>query len=349
MPEDLLHISIKPSEQILELLEENCIGTSGKSMVYKHSGVKSKVLSIKNALFASLSIRDQLYGTICLCRRKVFNSGKEQNAFYLRYFTFRKQFRASNPERKTRQSESKIRAAVIELMAGKGLDFHGNLILYAYVDPSNIRSRYLVEEFGFEKVGSFRVIPFSRIFCKKNNFVKVADTLQHECIKSALSSAYKNAQLVAYENLFKKGEYFVLMDKGQMVCGLQAIPDQWDILEMPGVAGKFLLNVVPKLPLLNRLFRTDYKFIFFEYIFCLPGYSGKLEILFESVLAHFNVNSGIICLDKKSEQYDMVKVNQMGITHLIQGEKEIDVVVKSSDRKIIQNDAPIHVSGYDVL
>ncbi len=349
MSENLIHISNKPSEQVLELLEENCIGTPGKSMVYRQSDVREKVLSLENAYFANLSIRDRLYGTICLCKRDVYNFNNKHKAFYLRYFTFRKQFRAANAERKSRQTESRIGSAVEALMEGDGLEFHGNLMLYAYVDPGNIRSRYIIEEFGFQKIGSFRVMLFSRIFPVNHSNVKIAENSQHDFIRSVLKDSYKNTQLVVYENLFRRGKYFVLMDGDQIVCGAQAISDQWEILEMPGVGGKLMMNFVPKIPLLNRLFHSDYKFIFFEYVFCMPGYAKKLKVLFESVLAHFSVNSGILCLDKKSKIYDMVKANRIGISHLLQGEKEIDVVVKSSDQSVFHEELPIHVSGFDVL
>ena len=151
-----------PGKQVIDLLEENVIGTPGKSMLYRHKDVGEKIKSITNPVFANLPIRDRLYGTICLSKRDVYNLGKPQNAYYLRYFTFRKQFRSSSPNDSNR-AESKIRNEVSELMNGKGLNQDGEWLLYAYVDKDNFRSKRLIDEFGFEKAGEFSVVPFSRI------------------------------------------------------------------------------------------------------------------------------------------------------------------------------------------
>ena len=234
-------------------------------------------------------------------------------------------------------------------MEGKGLDFDRELILYAYVDPGNMRSKRIIDEFGFEKIGSFQVIPFSRIWPKKSKHVEIAEEFRYAEIKECLMESYKDEQLVSFENLFRRGNYFIFMDNGKIVCGVQAIPDQWEILEMPGAGGKILMNVVPGIPILNRLFHPQYKFVFFESVFCLDGYEKQLSLLFESILMHYKVNSGILCLDQKSVLYPKVKRSNLGLTHKIQGEKQIDIVVKTPDKNLINNNIPISVSGVDVL
>ncbi len=45
----------------------------------------------------------------------------------------------------------------------------------------------------------------------------------------------------------------------------------------------------------------------------------------------------------------MVQKMKLGFTHKIMGEKEIDIVVKSSSKKTIDNKSAFFVSGYDVL
>lgn len=345
----ILKIESKPSPQLIELLEANAIGTPGKSMVYKHHNVRSKVDTVSNPLFANLSIRNRLYGTICFSKRYVHNLAQEHQAFYLRYFTFRESFRTINPKNHARQKPSKIREDVVRLMDGKGLDFQGDLILYAYVDADNIRSKRLIDEFGFQKLSNFQVIPFSRIFPKKSKLVEVAQESSYAGIRAKLVASYKNELFVSFESLFNRGNYFIIKDEGKMVCGVQSIPDQWDVLEMPGAMGKILMNIIPKIPLLNRLFNPIYKFVFLESIFCEEGYEHLLAPLFESVLKHYKVNSGILCLDQKSDVYAKVKKNNMGLTYKMQGEKQIDVVVKTSDNKLMNSHAPVSVSGFDVL
>ena len=343
---DIVHDA---DDQLIDLLEENVIGTPGESMVYKHHNVHEKVASVPNPYFANLSIRNRLYGTICLSKRIVYNCGVAHDAFYLRYFTFRENVRAQNPKDLKRPKISLVRDDVIKLMNGEGLDFHDNLLLYAYVDPGNARSKRLIDEFGFKKVGDFQVIPFSRLWPAKSRMVEMADQSDFEEIRHLLHDTFNGEQMVSFENLFQKGQYFYIKENGRLICGAQAIPDQWEILEMPGTAGKLLLNIVPRIPIINRLFHPNYKFAFLEYIFCLPGHEAKLEMLFKTILFHFKLNSAILCLDQKSKLYTQIKSINMGFTHTLQGEKTIDVVIKSSQAHLINNHIPSCVSGYDVL
>ena len=137
------------------------IGTPGQSMLYRHANPAQKVKSIKDPVFCNLAIRNKLYGTITFCKRTIINLGIEYPGYYLRYFTFVDQLR-SNHQQNRRGTKSKIREEVKMIMDGHGLESHDNAILYAYVDPENIRTRRLIQEFGFQNLGSFHVITFSR-------------------------------------------------------------------------------------------------------------------------------------------------------------------------------------------
>ncbi len=109
------------------------------------------------------------------------------------------------------------------------------------------------------------------------------------------------------------------------------------------------MNFIPNIPIINRLFHPKYKFVFLESIYCRAGYEQTMESLFESVLAYYKAYSGIICLDSRSEMYDKIHRLNLGITHKIQGEKEIDVVIKTHNGDLIDKEQPVFVSGYDVL
>jgi hypothetical protein len=344
----ILKIDKLPDKRLINLLEENVIGTPGKSMLYKHVHVGEKVTGLKNAYFCNLSIRGRLYGSVCLCRRKVYNLGISDTAFYIRYFTFLNKFRSSH-EQSRKGKQSQIRDEVSMLMSGKGLEYDDDLLLYAYVDAENIRSKRIIEEFGFLKSGSFHTIPFSRIYTKGSPFVEKLKKDQQQEMLALFQDFYKDYQFVSFENLFSKGDFFVIREEGEIVCGVQGIPDQWQIVELPGVSGNLMMHIIPKLPLLNRLFSTDYKFVFLESIYCKPGYEKRLESLFESVLHHYKAYSGIICLDPSTRLYSMVRKIKLGITHKLMGEKAIEIVVKRNGNKSYDSHAPFFISGFDVL
>lgn len=345
---EILEIARSPKDQVIRLLEENMVGTPGSSMVYRHVNVREKVTSLGDAYFCNLSIREKLIGTICFSRRIVLNLGNPQTAFYIRYFTFLDKFR-SNHEQQRRGKQNKVRRDVALLMDGEGLDYDDELLLYAYVDDDNIRSKRLIEEFGFREAGTFKTIPFSRFYPKSHPDVsKITDDQKTE-IQALLTNYYTNYQLVSFENLFLKGDYFVIREGGEIVCGVQGIPDQWEIVDLPGVAGAVMMNVIPRLPLVRRLFQKEYKFVFLEAVFCKSGYEKHLSRLFESVLAHYGAYSAILCLDPRADLYQRLKRVRMGITHKIMGEKSIGIVVKTSRDDLLDQDNPFFVSGFDVL
>lgn len=347
-PFEVLKITRQANEQLIHLLEENIIGTPDVSMLYKHANVREKVMGIDNPYFCNLSIRDKIYGTICFCGRAVKNTGKEHRAFYVRYFTFLNEFRSSH-EQERRGKKSKIRDEVSSLMDGTGLIGDEGLLLYAYVDPENTRSRRLIDEFGFRVLGSFHTIPFARFSPKDDARVEKLSEEQLAIFTSQLSDFYSDYQLVCFDNLKSNSNYFVVRENGKVVCGVQAIPDQWEILELPGIAGKLMMHVVPHLPGFKRLFHPVYRFVFLEAIYCLPGHEKLLATLLEAVLAKHRANSGIICLDPGSALYQSVKKVPLGFTHKMMGEKQIQIIVKSDMKNIVKSSAPFFVSGYDVL
>jgi hypothetical protein len=347
-PFEVLKITQQADDQLISLLEENIIGTPGASMLYKHADVRKKVLGIGDPYFCNLAIRDKIYGTVCFCGRTVKNLGREQRAFYVRYFTFLNEFRSSH-EQNRRGKKSRVREEVAMLMDGHGLVEQEDLLLYAYVDAENTRSGRLIEEFGFTNVGTFHTIPFSRFSPKDDPQVEKLDEEKTAHFTRELSDFYKGYQLVCFDNLKSSGNYFVIRVNGKVVCGVQAIPDQWEILSLPGISGRVMMHLIPKMPGLKRLFNPKYRFVFLEAIYCIPGYEDLLAILLESVLARHGAHSGIICLDSGSELYQSFKKIPMGITHKIMGEKQIEIIVKSDVKNITKSDAPFFVSGYDVL
>lgn len=344
-----LKIEQEPTDQLLGLLEENEIGTPGKSMVYQHRDIRTKIKTIPDPYFANLYIRNRLYGTICLSKRNVYTKGQLHSAYYLRYFTFREKLRSGNSRGQKGKSSSQVRHEVALLMDGKGLPKEKELVLYAYVDDENVRSKRLIDEFGFEKVGEFHTISFSRISPKTDKNVERVDFPDHENTKKLLLEFYNHEQLVSFEHTLTDGNYFTIKKNQEVVCGVQAISDRWLIKELPGISGKIMMKVLPKLPFIGRLFNPKYHFVFLESIYCKPGYESELEKLLESVLAFHQLNSGIICLDPRSQLYSVITSIKLGIIHKIMGEKKIDIRVKASGVQFANKKNPFFVSGYDVL
>jgi hypothetical protein len=341
-----LRISHTADPDLVKLLERNIIGTPGESMLYAQTHVAEKLAELDNPCFANLYLKEKLVGTVCFLKRNVLNNGLKQEFFYVRYFTFLDKFRsAGTAERKGKSSA--IREEIHRLMNGEGLDSHEIPALFAYVDKENVRSRRLIEEFGFRKAGTFRTIPFTRFFPKIHKSVRQIGEDEWDSILPLLQEYYRDYSMISFDGLKNSNSYFVLEQNGVPMCGVQAIPDSWHILSLPGLSGKLMMNLIPKIPILRRLFDHDYKFVFLEYTFCRTGYEKHLATLFESVLAYHRRNSSIMCLDPLSRIYTQVHQVSLGFAHRIMGEKEIEIVVKSSNAQLPK--PPFYVSGPDVL
>src|SRR5690606_21099873 len=141
-----------PFEDLILLLEENIIGTPEKGMLYRQMRVRQKVHKIANPYFVNLYRGQKLIGTCCFCRR-LTSTG--ETCFYIRYFSFKSSYRSIGKlEIPKIQKEGVLRKEISELLQGSQLEVAGGerFFHYAYVDPKNVRSAYLCQEFGFEKI-----------------------------------------------------------------------------------------------------------------------------------------------------------------------------------------------------
>ncbi len=346
----ILKIDDNPDRQLFDLLEQNVIGTPGKSMLYQHRNVKEKINAIQHPVFVKLCRKNTLLGTVCLSKRKVYNHKRVQTGYYIRFFTFKESLRSGRPVNKNRKTRiSPVREEIGRLMEGEGLGETGPFLLYAYVDPANIRSTRIIYEFGFTRIASFDVILINRLFTAFDNRVSVAMGNDITLMKERLSRFYHREQLLSFDNLFFKGDYFVLREKGEIVCGAQAIPEEWIIKSMPGLSGTLLMHILPKIPLLRRLFSKNLTFVLIEGIYYREGGEARLDRLFSSILAHYQQHLAILCLDNRSAVHAAVKNIDPGIMQRFNRKIRMDVMVKSIDHAPVDPDSPVYISGFDIL
>ena len=81
--------------------------------------------------------------------------------------------------------------------------------------------------------------------------------------------------------------------------------------------GKIILNVVPMIPLLNRLFNPKkFEFLIFEGLFFKSGKEHRLHELFESLLVTEKLYSALFWMDKKCPVYNSLnKYGKLGLAH----------------------------------
>jgi hypothetical protein len=354
---NFLKILVSPNKEILDLLNNNIIGTPGQSMLYQHLGIKNKIHQIADPYYACLMKNDRVVGTACFCRRPTANTGGGSHSYYIRYFSFKEIFRRrSFRARPLPLRQSNLRVEINLVLGGYGLNvpvkekfFH-----YAYVDPRNVRSLALCNEFGFETVREYATVVFNRINPKRSPALVTAVPKEEEHhIGELIRAFYKDYTMFSDENLLRGRKYYVLKDHhGKILAGAQVNPERWKILALPGLRGKFILQTFTYLPFLRKLFNKDFKFITLDGIYYAAGFEKTLEILIEGLLAKHGVNSAIMVVDAGSKQYHDLKSLDLGLVNKLSPEVRGNVICRfsnfSSEEKKLFRIRPAYISGIDV-
>lgn len=344
-PYKWLRIEQTASEGVRNLLLKNVIGTPGRSMVYRHCRTEEKLQHISRPVFVSLVRREKVLGTCCFCERQYNDAA----TYYVRYFSFISALRKSAGFRKeATEKKSELRSAIHELISGRYFSEAADSLFYAYLDPGNARSLQLAKEFGFRKAGSFASLLFSRWRPKLAEKVQRLQEEDWRFFEGELAEFYSGHRFFTMENLYYQGNYFTFREEGRIVAGLQANPEQWEVLEMPGLGGSVLMSLFPRVGTLRKLFQPDFRFVSVEGLYCVPGYENRLEQLLEHVLATFGVYSAVLCLDVRSEEYKMVKKFRLGPINRLRKEKLMDIMVKENGSVRITSGKPCYISSFDV-
>lgn len=345
------------SPEILDLLTNNIIGTPGHGMLYQHLGVHDKIDRIAQPYYVNLSKRNRLIGTCCFCSRSTANAGLNLRSFYVRYFSFRNSFRRKSISERSLPRHSPLKDEVNSILDGEfpGVNPHDKFFHYAYVDPRNIRSLTLCNQFGFQTVREYTTVIFNRISpaeARERNVTEVPPSQAQE-VKQLLASFYKDFTMFSFDNLFNGSKYYVMRDsEGKIVAGAQANPDRWNIVSLPGLSGKVILNTFSYLPYLNKLFNKDYRFLAIEGIYYAKGYERYLEPLFESLLARYQLNSAIMIVDPDTGLYKTLRSLKLGWVDKLNKEVRGNVICRftnlSEQEKHTFRTNPAYISGIDV-
>lgn len=349
-----LSIEREPTTQIIDLLEANTLGEPNKSMRYQHCRVRPKLQDIANPYFVSVQRRDKIIGTGCFCQRPTWQQQEEINSYYIRYFSFQEKHRiAQAQEQGKREKKSRIKEELKELLSPSGISQGQKSLFYSYLDPKNKRSANLCYYFGFEPVREFTTCLFSRLKPKTHPQVSKCQPEEHTQIESLLRQQYANYNMLTFENLFFEDSYYVFRnDRGRIVAGVQANFEHWRIVDMPGAAGSLILNVLPTLPVFNKLFNREYQFVALSGIYMETGHEQELAVLLESVLAIHQLTSALTWLDVDSDIYRLVSSLPKGLMNRFYHGLTAQIIAKTngfSPEEIDQlKQQPAYISSFDL-
>jgi len=331
-------------ESVITFLEETNWGSAGA--VYERKNSRELIQLLKRPALFAVHQDETIVGTAVFCHTTPTVQGVPHNCYIIRYFAASDAIRG---KKLMKQYAGKVMEVVREAETEK-------TIYVGCVEKGNIRSYKVVENAGYEPLGLLSVNAFSRFFPhRQKNMERVqSESVKHEVLQ-LLRKQYEKHVLVHFDYLFLRDNYFVIREQGEIVGGCQFHRVHWAINNMPGLMGKIIMNVLPKLPLINRLFNPkQFEFLAFEGLYFKPGYESSLQDLFEGLLHQENLNSALFWMGENCPLREkIVKQGNLGLmNHFV---KDSGVYIMTSYRNMSTEEisrlksGPLYASAFDYI
>ncbi|PHR20332.1 MAG: hypothetical protein COA38_19580 [Fluviicola sp.] len=324
----------KATEEIISLLESVTLGTDGAH--YRHLDTRERILEADNPLFLSMERHTKVLGNITFCQR-------EKN-WYIRYFAFDSSMQSLGTKKS--KSEGLLKKELNgffdeQLKSGEVESF------YAYIDPRNVKSLWMSENFGFETIGEIATQTYSSVRKPKSGRV-IVDSNPKE-IPAEVQAHFQSQRFFFNEQLIK-GKHFSIRDNnGDLIAFAKTTSAHWEIKRLPGKFGGTLVKVLPYIPLLNRLIKPkNHSFLVPEAVFIKNNDPQLLTELFDGILAHMNERVIIWWVDEQDELYTSIqsKIN-WGLLNKIIGVNQVNLVERSLTKRTTENTN--YTSGFDFI
>jgi GNAT superfamily N-acetyltransferase len=331
------------TDEIRGLLWSMEWGTNGP--IYQKISNSEKDEHIHRPHFLLLKKAGELLGMCTVSQRTMYFGGEAMESYYLQHFSIKKAHQGK------RYSQLLIAEAKRYFEETLPRPFVG----YAYIEGKNVRSQKAAKFIQYETVDTFRTIFFSRLFPKKIKNCRRLTVAERGQMLEKLHAFYCKEGFVHFTNTFHKDGYFVLERNGEIVAGVQASPVEWKILSMPHFSGKLIMNIVPKIPIINRLFCPQrHRFLVFDALYFADGKEQQLAELMQHVLAVYGLYSGLLWLDTKSEVFQRLDaLRTWGILDRVEGKLPVTAIAKfhglTAEQEQRYKSMPIYIAGFDSL
>jgi len=341
-------------DAILKLLENTTIGTNGAK--YQHLHTAKKINDLFKPHFFTIFRNKKAIANITLCERPIYVKSQAVNTIYVRYFAFDAIFQTKNKTKK-RDRSSLFQQYIKALFDTSNLNvFQPEFkpsVFWAIVDPFNDRSWDMANRFGFETIANMKTFAFSRFFPKDNPKVSRLSATEEDLTWHAIQEFYKAHTNLTKVHLFKHNNYFVYKEDNKIVAGIQANKTSWQIKALPGLRGKLLVNLLPYVPLINRIINPKhYEFLSTEGLFWKSGHEDKVRPLLEAVLAQQNCHSLLIWIDSRDKKLECtLKSTKLGLLQRLKNDNPVEILAKFNhfpqDLKANMINSCHYITGFD--
>jgi L-amino acid N-acyltransferase YncA len=332
------------SQEAIDFLESISWGTEGA--VYEHKNTAEHFKVISNPYLLSIEENQRMLGTAVFCNPQVKVQGQTFNYYYTRYF-------ASSPEIR---GKGVVKKLAVEVMRSIRNDEARKTIFVGFIEKGNRSSYKVTEAAGYKPIATIQTLGFSRFFPKSSKRVdKVVSQEARNEVIHILEKKYSNYALVHFDYIFEMDNYYVIREDGKIIAGCQYHKAHWVVKRMPGLMGKVALNILPRIPLLNRLFNPNrFEFLAIEGIYVEKGKELVLHELIEHLLAHEDLRSALIWMDKRCPIYQ--RLQQYGNLGIINNfVKDSNVIIMASYQNLSQEEIqrveslPLYAAAFDYI
>jgi hypothetical protein len=326
------------SPRIAQLLQKTVFGTEGK-LRYRQQDIAERIRNQSNVQFIEILKGKRVLGTVGMANRAVTHGSDFMRTLYVRYLSVAQPFK---PKKRTSfQNPSKVRekkGTLRELITNEitshfeqpFIDNDRDGAFYAYVESANINSRNLCLSMGFRPTRKVETLLFSRFNPSQKRSIQNLSEYEQDEVKEELQEFYKDYSFYFEDNIFQTGFYQVKKEKGEILGGIRAVPVNWQLVDYPGFEGWLMRDVLPYLPLTNKLFQPDsFKFLAFDYAWHKPGLEHVIPELMSHCCSIFGINMGMIWGDMQSSLIKNLKSgNELGFIHSVVGSVYADLMVR---------------------
>lgn len=282
--------SSEPSEQTLALLTSTVWGS--RDTRYRVLGLGEKLARLRDPSFFTLSENGVELCVFVLdhCHKEI--GGQVCGAYHF-------VMAATLPDRRDQGIATRM-IDVIRPYAEKTVGRPG--FGFAYVEETTEFSLKISEHTGHAAEADIPLQLFSRLRPRRNKRVGLIREAEHDLVLNGLGRLYADHDLADFNSSFRPDETYVFRREDGLSASVQAEILNWQIVTMPGLYGKLLLDILPFVPGWKSFLNLrDLKVVRFGNIFFEPGKAGDFFSLAETCLAQNKTRVGLIMLDNRSD------------------------------------------------
>ena len=259
--------------------------------------VHHKLRRLSGSRFISLEQGGQLIGAYVLRGKKVRIGGTEYPAYY-------RTFLAVDPS-KSGQGYGTVLVQETRRHYSRKLGKAG--VLYGYIEADNESSLRVSQHAGYVPVGSFSTTLFNRLRPRDDPRVRSLAVGERGRLVALLNEQYAEHALRDFEQSVDAASYYVLAEDHAISAGMQIEPCHWQVLRLPGVSGRLLIQIVSRVPGLRRLFDArNCRFLKLGNLYVCPGKESEVFTLAEALLARVGVTLAMAFQDTRSPVYQRI-------------------------------------------